>query len=235
MNVHILQHVSFEGPGSIEDWCLANGHAMSVTPLYMPSAVLPDLAGVHLLVIMGGPMSVYDDGLFPWLVAEKRFIRDFLATGKPVLGICLGAQLLALCCGVRVERAPHVEIGWFPVAPSPAAAAVPWLCSLLAPKPVLFHWHGDRFEIPGGATNLAMTEANDNQAFVLNECVVGLQFHPEITPGLLEQMVAEGRHELTKDRFVQSADRILGHAEYRDGGKVIRGVLSYLESLVKQK
>lgn len=235
MNVQILQHVSFEGPGSIEDWCLANGHAISVTPMYMPSAVLPDIAGVDLLVIMGGPMSVYDDGLFPWLVAEKMFIRRFLTTGKPVLGICLGAQLLALCSGVRVERAPHMEIGWFPVAATPAAAAVPWFCALLARKPVLFHWHGDRFEIPEGAVNLAMTEANDNQAFVLDGHAVGLQFHPEITPGLLEQMVAEGRHELNGGRFVQPAERIAERALYRESGSVMRGVLGYLEELVKQK
>lgn len=231
MNVHILQHVSSEGPGSIEDWCLANGHTMSVTPLYMPAVALPDISVVDLLVVMGGPMSVYDDGIFPWLVSEKMFIRDFLATGKPVLGICLGAQLLAVCSGVRVERALHPEIGWFRVSPTPAAVALPWFRSLLARQPVLFHWHGDRFEIPHGAANLAITEANDNQAFVLGGHAVGLQFHPEMTPALLEQMVAEGRRELNGGRFVQSEEAIIGQAAYRESGSVMRGVLDYLEQI----
>ncbi|HLZ89445.1 MAG TPA: type 1 glutamine amidotransferase, partial [Puia sp.] len=221
MRVHVLQHVLFEGPGSIADWCVAGGHALSVTPLYSAGGVLPDVEVVDLLVIMGGPMSVYDDEVHPWLATEKEFIRAFLETEKPVLGICLGAQLLAVCCGARVGRAIHTEIGWFPVSPTPAAAAFPWLDSLLASRPVLFHWHGDRFEIPAGAENLVSTEANDNQAFVLlGGRVVGLQFHPEMTPVLLEQMLAEGRHELRVSDFVQTEDSMITGAEYRDAGGV---------------
>jgi GMP synthase-like glutamine amidotransferase len=228
MRVQVLQHVPFEGPGSIADWCIAGGHALSVTPMYSPGVELPAIAGIDLLVIMGGPMNVYDDEIHPWLTAEKEFIRTYLAKEKPVLGICLGAQLLALCCGASVGRAAYPEIGWFTVSTTPAAAAFPWLHSLLAGQPLLFHWHGDRFEIPAGADNLVMTAANDNQAFVLcGGRVVGLQFHPEITPVLLEQMVAEGRHELRANGFVQSAGAIIAGAQYRPAGVIMRGVLDH--------
>lgn len=234
MNVHVLQHVPFEGPGSIEDWCVASGHTLSITHLYSPGMILPDAETIHLLVIMGGPMNVYDDAVFPWLPAEKAFITTFLRTKKPVLGICLGAQLLALCAGASVGRAAHLEIGWFPLEPTPAATAFPWLQSLLADRPVLFHWHGDRFDIPPGAANLVTTKANDNQAFALEGGrVIGLQFHPEVTPGLVEQMVAEGREELVLSPFVQSADAISANAAYREAGVVMRRVLHHLSGLVQ--
>ncbi|HEY4335585.1 MAG TPA: type 1 glutamine amidotransferase [Puia sp.] len=236
MNVHVLQHVPFEGPGSIEDWCIAAGHKLSVTALYSPGMVLPEAEAIHLLVIMGGPMNVYDDAVFPWLGEEKAFITDFLRSKKPVLGICLGAQLLALCAGAFVGRAANLEIGWFPVEPTPAAAAFPWLQALLASRPVVFHWHGDRFDIPAGASNLVSTKANDNQAFALEGGrVIGLQFHPEVTPGLVELMVAEGREELQETAFVQSADAIAASAAYREAGVVMRGVLNHLSGLVQQK
>jgi GMP synthase-like glutamine amidotransferase len=196
--------------------------------------VLPSPEGIHLLVIMGGPMNVYDDAVFPWLGLEKAFITSFLRTKKPVLGICLGAQLLALCAGASVGRATHLEIGWFPVEPTPAAAAFPWLQALLASRPVLFHWHGDRLDIPAGASNLVTTKANDNQAFALDGGrVIGLQFHPEATPGLVEQMVAEGREELQESSFVQTADAIAANAAYREAGVVMRGVLNHLSGLVQ--
>ena len=229
MNVHVFQHVSFEGPGSIADWCFANGHVLSITPLYAAGVVFPEPDAVDLLVIMGGPMSVYDDALYPSLAGEKAFISTFLRTSKPVLGICLGAQLIALCSGVPVGRAAHPEIGWYPVSPTPAAAAFPWLYSLLESRPMLFHWHGDRFGIPPGAVNLASTEANDNQAFVLNDgLVVGLQFHPEMTPELLEQMVAEGRHELQVGGFIQSAVAIMEGAMFGVSRVVMWAVLDHL-------
>ncbi len=233
MNVYVLQHVPFEGPGPIADWCIARDHVLHITPLYAAVTVLPDVSHIDLLVIMGGPMNVYDDAVYPWLVAEKQFIKTFLDTGKPVLGICLGAQLLAVCSGGAVGQAQHTEIGWFPVEPTSAAAAVPWLYPLLVKRPVLFHWHGDRFTIPAGAENLVTTEANDNQAFLLNDGrVVGLQFHPEVTPVLLQQMMAEGRHELRAGGFIQSATRIIEEAAYEEAASMMRAVLDHFVGMV---
>ena len=114
MRAHYLQHVEFEGLGSIEPWLKAAGYEITNTRLF-ESAKLPDLKKIDLLIVMGGPMSVNDEDDFPWLVSEKKFIREAINSGKPVLGICLGAQLIASATGARVYRNPIKEIGWFPI------------------------------------------------------------------------------------------------------------------------
>jgi GMP synthase-like glutamine amidotransferase len=114
MRAHILQHVPFEGLGSIESWLKKSGFKITSTRFY-ESAKLPDLKTIDLLVVMGGPMSVNDEDRFPWLVAEKQFIWDAIAKSKPVLGICLGAQLIASALGAGVYPNKVKEIGWFPI------------------------------------------------------------------------------------------------------------------------
>jgi GMP synthase-like glutamine amidotransferase len=228
MNIHIFQHVPFEGPGIIIDWSIANGHHLSTTPFYAHDYQLPEATAIDMLIIMGGPMGVYDEAIHPWLKEEKTFITSFLRENKPILGICLGAQLLAVCSGAAVQAAPRKEIGWFPVTPTAAAANAPWFYSLLEPHPVLFHWHGDRFGIPAGAVNLACTEANDNQAFLLNGKVLGLQFHAEVAREGLNRMVHEGLHELQQDRYIQSADVILNNPSFDIPHAIMGKVLDHL-------
>ncbi|WP_158559296.1 glutamine amidotransferase-related protein [Deminuibacter soli] len=228
MNVHVLQHVSFEGPEFIADWCAEKGHHLTYTRFYQPGAPLPTQNDVDFLVIMGGPMGVYDTDIYPWLQQEKDFITAFLTTNKPVLGICLGAQLLSVCAGAAVQPAPQKEIGWFPVMPVAATTAVPWLQALLQHNPVLFHWHGDRFNIPAGAVNLAATAANDNQAFLLGNNQLALQFHAEVKPDGMQRMITAGLDELQPGSFIQSADTITGKANFSASNTIMRGMLEQL-------
>jgi GMP synthase-like glutamine amidotransferase len=226
MRAHILQHVPFESPGSIEPWLLAKGYETEVIHLYK-SEPLPDPAITDLLVIMGGPMSVNDETGFQWLVAEKQFIRDCIKAGKPILGICLGAQLIASALGASVYPNPEKEIGWFTVQgiPAPVKPAFNFPSSFMA-----FHWHGDTFDLPPGAVHLARSEACENQAFQFGKNVIGLQFHLETTPVLLQEMVTHGRSEIIPAKFVQSETEILGVAQekYLALNQLMREVLTFI-------
>jgi GMP synthase-like glutamine amidotransferase len=208
MKIHYLQHVPFERLGYIENVLTKMGHHISGTCFFNGDA-LPDLHAIDALIIMGGPMGVYDEAQYPWLRAEKDFIRRCIDQGKKVLGICLGAQLIAAALGATVRKAPHKEIGWYPVALTPAANALPWVHTWFSNNPTVFHWHGDRFDIPGAEThNLLSSTANDNQAYCYNEHVIGLQFHLEVNEALVHDMLHHGADDLTPAAYVQTAVEI---------------------------
>ena len=156
-------------------------------------------------------MSVNDDGLHPWLVQETCFIKDIIATEKPVLGICLGAQLIAKATGATVFKSGHREIGWFPIE-RVASVQQGMGGKLLPVKAEVFHWHGETFNLPTGATLLASSEACANQAFLLGDRVLGLQFHLEVTQDGVEMLARHCSSELTPDAYVQPAESLL-----RDG------------------
>ena len=115
MHVQVLQHVPFEGVGSMADWFQTRGATLHYTRFYEADARLPDPASCDLIVAMGGPMSVNDESELPWLIEEKTFLRQAIEQGVPVLGICLGAQLIASALGARVQPNAQAEVGWFPV------------------------------------------------------------------------------------------------------------------------
>jgi GMP synthase-like glutamine amidotransferase len=213
MRVHYLQHVPFEGPGSIAPHLQARGHVLSSTLLY-DKATLPATAAIDCLIVLGGPMGVHDDAQYPWLAAEKAFIREVIAQDKPVLGICLGAQLIATVLGARVYRNTHREIGWFPVHREADTAASP-LASVLPQEAAVFHWHGDTFELPEGATLLASSAACRNQAFLYRERVLALQFHLETTPEGVEALISNCGAELDGSRYVQNAAALLAPGPQR--------------------
>jgi GMP synthase-like glutamine amidotransferase len=152
-------------------------------------------------------MGVYDEPEYPWLAPEKLLIEQAIQAGKPVLGICLGAQLIAAVLGAEVTRNKHREIGWFPIEFSPAAVKHPILNGIASILTV-FHWHGDRFAIPEGAIPLASSEACDNQGFLYNDRVLGLQFHLEMDDRSIAAMLDSGADNLTGSGFVQSAETI---------------------------
>lgn len=177
MNLHVLKHVDCEGPGAIGDWAAARGWMLATTSL-QHGEPLPDPASVDFLVVMGGPMNIYQDREHPWLRDERAFIAAHIAAGKPAVGICLGAQFLADALGGRVIQNPQVEIGCFPVEfTAEARTRFPFLP---ASMPVA-HWHGDTFELPAGAMRLASSAACVNQGFLYRDQVLALQFHPEVT------------------------------------------------------
>jgi GMP synthase-like glutamine amidotransferase len=228
MRAHYFQHVPFEGIGNIEPWLIAKGYEITSTRFYK-AAELPDYKKVDLLIIMGGPMSVNDEEKFPWLVAEKEFIRNCIEAGKPVLGICLGSQLIANAMGAKVYRNREKEIGWFPVKgiehPDPSTFRFPYTFEV-------FHWHGDTFDLPEGAICLASSEATINQAFQLGKSTIGIQFHPETTPALLQEMIPHGRHELVPSNYVKSEQEILGirPQQYQVISSIMGEVLTFLVS-----
>jgi GMP synthase (glutamine-hydrolysing) len=207
MNLHYLQHVSFEGLASIETWAAARGHRVAATRLH-EGEPLPRLDQLDWLVVMGGPMNIYEEDRFPWLAAEKRFLKSAIESGRVVLGVCLGAQLIADVLGGPVGRNAHKEIGWFPVRKTEAAARSR-VCETLPAELEAFHWHGDTFALPPGAVHVARSEACENQAFIYDERVVGLQFHLETTPASVRLLAKHCADELVTGPLIQSVEAML--------------------------
>ena len=209
--VHWLQHVPFEGLGSIASWLAERRAAVTVTRLF-DGAPLPDARDLDWLIVMGGPMSVNDEALHPWLRAEKRFIAEVISRGATVLGICLGAQLIAGTLGARVYRNPLPEIGWFPVertVPKGPGGPANWLPH----TSTVFHWHGETFDLPPGTQQIARSAGCENQGFVMGTRVTGLQFHLETTPDSARAMIEAGRGELVTGQWIQSEREILAAGE----------------------
>ena len=173
-------------------------------------------------------MSVNDEDEFPWLVQEKRFIRDIIENGRAVLGICLGAQLIASAIGASVYRNSAKEIGWFPIqrAPSTDSSIFRFPTSL-----EVFHWHGETFDLPSGAILLAKSTACENQAFQLGRSVIGLQFHLETTPEAAREIVSNCRDELVASQYVQTEEVILSAKpeKYESINRIMSDVLSFLQ------
>lgn len=225
MRVHVLQHVPFEGLGSIAPWLEAHAARVSWTRFF-DGDPLPDPAGFELVIALGGPMSVNDRDLFPWLADEERFLAEAVRSGIAVLGICLGAQLIASSLGAAVHRATHKEIGFFPIE---ACAGGEELFSFPAPLTV-FHWHGETFALPDGALRLAKSEACANQAFQVGARAIGLQFHIETTPASAEAMLEHCAGELVAGPWIQSADEIRARAAERcaPNNELMAALLGYL-------
>jgi GMP synthase-like glutamine amidotransferase len=163
------------------------------------------------VIALGGPMSVNEEGELPWLRDEKRLIRAAVEAGKPYLGICLGAQLLASAFGARVFPNAQREIGWFALKAAPGMEAHPIARICLDDTPV-FHWHGETFDLPADAIHLLESEACRHQAFLLGPRALGLQFHAETTSESARQLVENARAEMTPSAFVQSESLLLDPA-----------------------
>ena len=157
-------------------------------------------------------MGVYDELRYPWLTVEKDVIERTIRSGKLVLGICLGAQLIADVLGARVYAAPHKEIGWFPVERTEAASTTK-IGDALPQTIEAFHWHGDTFDLPFGAVHLASSLACENQAFVYQNRVLALQYHLETTRTSAEALIENCAHELVDGPYVQPAKAILSNEE----------------------
>lgn len=229
LNVLALQHVPFEGLGQIEPWLLARGHRLTVAHVY-DSPELPPAGDVDLLVIMGGPMGVHDEASYPWLEAEKHFVGSVIAAGAAVLGICLGAQLIAAVLGARVGPNPQKEIGWFPITAVEHEGEGHTRLFRFPATATVLHWHGDTFALPAGARHLARSAACEHQAFQVGSRIIGLQCHLETTPEALRQMLAACGDDLQPETCVQSADQLLAAdaATYADLHALLGQVLEHL-------
>ena len=209
MKFAALIHAPFETPAGIASWIAARGHSLDLIPLF-DGGVLPALEKFDALVVMGGPMNIYQYRDYPWLPGEARFLGQALAAGKPTLGICLGAQLLADVAGARVVQNREREIGWHPVAFTEGARK---RFPFLPPALRVLHWHGDTFGLPPKAMRIAASEACGEQGFLIEEGAVkalGLQFHLEIGPAEVGGLLDNCASDLAiPGRYVQSAERLL--------------------------
>lgn len=206
MNIHYFQHVPFEGLGHLDHWIQKPGHKVTATRFYEDHK-LPFVEICDLLIVMGGPMSVNDEDELPWLTEEKRFIEKAIVRGKAVVGICLGAQLIADVLGARVYKNPVKEIGWYPVELTEEGKKNPLFADFPATQEVL-HWHGETFDLPSGAVHIAKSKDCPHQAFVYGKNVVGLQFHLESTVDSIQLMLQNCAEDLQPGPCVQTVEQI---------------------------
>lgn len=180
-----IRHVAFEDLGTLAAPLARRGYAVSYRDAAIDDLAAPDLAAADLVVVLGGPIGAYDGELYPFLNDELRLIERRLGAHRPVLGLCLGSQLMASALGARVYPGTGKEIGWAPIALTEAGRASP-LAPLGKGAPVL-HWHGDTFDLPRGAVHLASTERYRHQAFAWARHGLALQFHIEAAAAGLER------------------------------------------------
>ena len=205
MRAHWLQHADFEDLGCIAPALAARGDTVTHTRLNA-GETLPAVEAFDALIVMGGPMNIYEYDAHPWLKPEKALIRKAIAQGKHVLGVCLGSQLIADALGGPVTRNAHTEIGWLPVTLNAAGRASKFFAGF--PESfTAFHWHGDTFATPPQAQNLMASEGCAHQALEYGERVVGIQFHLEVTAANAREWFVHERPQPA--RYVQDADAIL--------------------------
>lgn len=190
----VLRHVAFEDLGVFAEPLAERGFSFDVRQAGVDTVSDAEWRDADLAVVLGGPIGVYETDKYPWLERQTAQLRGRLAAGRPTVGVCLGAQLIAAALGERVYPGAAKEIGWAPVELSEAGRAGP--LAVLEGQPVL-HWHGDTFDLPEGAARLASTSVTPNQAFALGDTVLGLQFHPEADPKHIEAWLIGHTAELT--------------------------------------
>lgn len=229
MNIHFIQHVPYEGLGYIEEWINQKGHQLTSTKVF-EKAEFPDINSVDFIIIMGGPMSTYEEDKYSWLKPEKAFIKKAIENDKIVLGVCLGSQLIANVLGARVYTNTEKEIGWFDVAFEESFSSI--VIKYSAKKITTFHWHGDTFDIPEGATNHASSKACKHQLFTYGKKVMGIQFHPEVTPNVLRAISNADEWELKlTSKYIQSKEEITSAVQNIEGSNLLmENILDELSS-----
>ena len=199
--IYVLQHHPVENLGTIADALEAAALAWQYVRVNEGQPVPRDMKGAGGLIVMGGPMGVYQTERYPWLRDEMALINDSIKRNLPVLGICLGAQILAAALGAKVERnANGKEIGWYPITLE-AAAKEDRLCRDLPGTLTPFHWHGDIFELPEGAVSLASSEKTPCQAFRYGDKAYGFQFHFEVTRDAVAAMAQAFAKDLDREKI----------------------------------
>jgi GMP synthase-like glutamine amidotransferase len=208
MRILLLQHDPLDGPGALLEWAEDRGYSIACC-LICQQEPLPTLDSFDLLVSLGGPMGAYEEEKHPWIAAEKEYLRQAVSSGKKILGLCLGCQLLADALGGKAFRHTCKEFGWQPIEPLPAGSA--WFGTTEVFQ--AFQWHGDTYSLPPGSVHLARNQAAEQQAFLLESPsggkVLGLQFHLEWTEQMAREALAEPGVGLPPSPSVQTPEEIL--------------------------
>jgi GMP synthase (glutamine-hydrolysing) len=204
MTVLAIRHVPKEGLGLLEEVFRQEAIPFRYLDAYAESFPSVDLSSFSGVVVLGGPMGVYETSKHPFLREEIKLLREVLRREIPTLGICLGSQLLAAAALARVYKGPRKEIGWFPIQMREAARKDPLLKACPA-ETLVFHWHGDTFDLPPGASHLASSDRYVHQAFRVGEKAWGFQFHFEVTEPMIRDWV-EAEEAEEKNLKVQNPD-----------------------------
>jgi GMP synthase-like glutamine amidotransferase len=226
MRIHCIRHEPFEGLAAIKSWIQLKNHQLSYTHIYL-NENFPPVDDFDLLIIMGGSASVYEKNLFPWLKEEKKFIQNAIKKDKKILGICLGAQLLADALGGKVFKSACKEIGWFPVKFN--ISGLPGL-NFLPETLEVFHWHGDTFDIPQGGVCIGSSQMVQNQGVVYGKNIIALQFHCEMDDEQIEMIInGAGKELLEEGKFIQSKKQIMDKlGQIPSNNKLMFDILEYL-------
>lgn len=188
--IHVFRHVPHEGLGTIAPALKRAGWRAKIIDVWKPGFIAPAASSMRALIVMGGPMGVYEQDRYPFLKKELALMKRMVSAGKPVLGVCLGSQLLAAALGRRVYPNERKEIGWYKVKLTPAGKRDP-LFHDLPSEPQVFQWHGDTFDLPRGAALLATSPLCRNQAFRIGQRAWGLQFHLETDPPMIRDWLGQ--------------------------------------------
>jgi GMP synthase-like glutamine amidotransferase len=225
--IHCFQHVPFETPARIAAWAGEHRHSLTVTRFH-DHETPPPARDYDWLVVMGGPMSATDEKTHRWLTPELSAVEEAIAARKTVVGVCLGAQVIARVLGARVYPNPAREIGWYAVELTEAAERHP-LTADLPESFTAFHWHSETFDVPAGAVHLARSEACAHQMFAWSSHVVGIQFHLEMTGEVIAALAEHSATELIDAPYVQPRDEILAENTHLQAGyDVLDSILSRL-------
>jgi len=214
--VWTIQHIECETPGTIADALKAAAISLQTVNAYKGEPIPKEMGAAAGLVIMGGPMGVYEEDRYPFLCEEIRLIEQAVKEDKAVLGVCLGSQLLAKALGARVTKGKRKEIGWNPVSLTEGATK-DRLWTGVEPSFTAYHWHGDVFDLPRGAEPLASSALTSCQAFRYGDRAYGFLFHMEVTEKIIAQMVRTFSQELKEERL--------------DGQGIVRAAKDYLPRL----
>jgi len=229
MIIQVFQHVSFEGPAYIEEIADAGAHDLHICRFDEGEQPAP-ATDYDMLIVMGGPMSVFEESDYPWLTAEKRAIEQAIKSDKLIFGFCLGAQLIADVLGARVYKNKEKEIGWYPISRIEPGTGNPPL-QFLPDIATVFHWHSETFEIPKNAVRLYQSEATENQAFLYESNVLAMQFHLEMLEPSIADLSHFSKSDLVHGKYTMSEKEMLeNYSKYEASNKkMLRNLFKYFE------
>lgn len=224
LSILFIKHIDIEGPGTLSDFLDSKAVPYEIIDVSNGDALPSTPEEYKAIVILGGPMNVYEEDKYPFLKSEDELIKAALSKGVPMLGLCLGAQLIAKAAGARIGRSLEKEIGWFKVDLTEKGLKDPLFNGFGSDLDV-FQWHGDTFEIPDNGVHLASSEICLNQAFRYNSNVYGLQFHLEVTRDMIQEWldaysdeVSSMGDKVNKEEIVKRSEAF--SEEYNNQAKV---------------